>query len=517
MKRRILWADDEIDLLKSHIIFLEKHGYELTPVSNGSDAVELAKQERFDAVLLDEMMPGMDGLMVLAEIKSFDPDIPIIMITKSEEEHIMDDALGSRISDYLIKPVNPNQIYTTLKRLLDSRQLRNERISREYTRHVSQSRMNLAMGLDADGWIQAHIMNSKWDIELHEYNDQAMMQIQNDQKKEFRREFTKYIERQYTSLLDDEDVVLSHNVLDAHVKPLLKRGEKVVYIIIDCFRLDHFFAIEPELDRLFNVERSYYYSLLPTATPFSRNALFAGLLPRDIKNIYPDLWQENNDEESGLNNHEAELLSMYLDRNGIRLPKKPHYEKILSSDYARSAMKKLAHHRDDKMIGIVYNFVDVLSHQLSENEILQEIAPDEAAFRSLTRTWFSHSVLLDIMKAVSEEGATIVLTSDHGSITGERSTMVRGDRTTSTNVRYKYGKNLRCDDSAVVKVEDPAKWGLPTFGLGTNFLFAKEDYYLIYRNNYRQYDRLYHNTLQHGGISMEEMILPVFKLRPLSS
>ena len=514
MKRRILWADDEIDLLKSHIIFLEKKGYELTAVSNGSDAVELAKREHFDAVLLDEMMPGMDGLMVLSEIKTFDPDIPIVMITKSEEESIMDDALGSRISDYLIKPVNPNQIYTTLKRLLDSRELRSERISREYTKHVSQNRMNLSMGLDVDGWIQAHVMNSKWDIELQGYNDKGLMQIQADQKKEFRREFTKFVEREYPSWIESGGPVMSHHVLDKHVKPLIEEGGRVVFIIIDCFRLDHFLAIEPELDRFFTIDRDYYYSILPTATPFSRNALFAGLLPNDIKRNYPEFWQDNRDVETGLNKYESELMRLYFERNGIHLETKPHYEKVLTSDYARSLLKKKNFLKKNRMTGLVYNFVDVLSHQLSENELLQEIAPDEAAFRSLTRTWFSHSALLDIMKALSADDVTIVLTSDHGSITGERSSMVRGDRTTSTNVRYKYGKNLSCENSEVLRLENPESWGLPSSGLGTNFLFAKEDYYLIYKNNFRQYDRLYHNTLQHGGISMEEMILPVLKLKP---
>ena len=514
MKRKILWADDEIDLLKSHIIFLEKNGYDLTPVTNGADAVVLVKQEAFDAVLLDEMMPGMDGLSVLTEIKQFDPDLPVVMITKSEEEHIMDDALGSRISDYLIKPVNPNQIYTTLKRLLDSKQLRSERISREYTRQVSQNRIELAAGPDWDGWARIHFLNSKWDIELQGYNDPGLDQIHADQKKEFRREFSRYVERNYRSWIRGEGPRMSHNVLDSYVAPLLRAGEKVFFIVIDCFRLDHWLAIEPELDRMFRIERHHYYSILPTATPFSRNALFAGLLPSRIHALYRDTWESSANDETGLNRYESELIELYLERSGIKLDHKPHYEKILTTDYARSFYKRLGSLRNNRLISIVYNFIDLLSHQMSENDILQEIAPDEAAFRSLTKTWFSHSVLIEILQAIADAGAVAVVTTDHGSITGEKASIVRGDRTTSTNVRYKYGKNLRCNPSEVLKADNPEEYGLPSFGLGTNFLFAKEDYYLIYQNKFREYERLYHNTLQHGGISMEEMILPVAVLRP---
>jgi len=514
MKRKILWADDEIDLLKSHIIFLEKNGYELTPVTNGEDAVELVKRETFDAVLLDEMMPGMDGLTVLAEMKRYDPDLPVVMITKSEEEHIMDDALGSRISDYLIKPVNPNQIYSTLKRLLDARQLRSERISREYTTQVARNRMNLAMGMDWEGWIRVHTLNSKWDIELQDYNDPGLLQIHSDQKKEFRREFSRFVERNYRDWIEGNGPLLSHGILDEYVAPLLRSGERVYFIVIDCFRLDHWLAIEPELDKIFHIERHYYYSILPTATPFSRNALFAGLLPRDIKSIFSDSWQSSASDETGLNRYEPELLEKYLERAGIRLDHKPHYEKILTTDYARNFHRRMNDLRRNRMVSIVYNFIDLLSHQMSENDILQEIAPDEAAFRSLTRAWFSHSVLLEILKTIAAEGATAVVTSDHGSITGERASIVRGDRTTSANVRYKYGRNLWCEESEVFRVEEPEEYGLPSFGLGTNYLFANEDTYLIYRNRFREYDRLYHKTLQHGGISMEEMILPVSVLRP---
>ena len=514
MRRKILWADDEIDLLKSHIIFLEKNGYDLTPVTNGEDAIALVKEITFDAVLLDEMMPGMDGLSVLMEIKQHDPELPVIMITKSEEEHIMDDAIGARISDYLIKPVNPNQIYTTLKRLLDSRQLRSERISREYTRQAQQSRANLAAGMDYNDWVQVHVRSSTWDIELQEHNDPGLVQIHADQKKEFRREFSKYVVKQYRSWIRGDGPIMSHNILDKYVAPLLKNREKVYFIVIDCFRLDHWLAIEPQLDNLFKVERNYYYSLLPTATPFSRNALFAGLLPGEIANIFPDIWDAKASEETGMNSHEPELLDMYLARKGIRLDRKPHYEKILTTDFARNFLKKMGNLRENRMISIVYNFIDLLSHQMSENDILQEIAPDEAAFRSLTKTWFNHSVLLEILQAIAAEGATVVMTTDHGSITGERAAIVRGDRTTSTNVRYKYGKNLRCEPSEVFLVDKPAEYGLPSFGLGTNYLFAKEDYYLIYRNKYRQFDKLYQNTLQHGGISLEEMVLPVGILRP---
>ncbi|MBT4483907.1 MAG: PglZ domain-containing protein, partial [Candidatus Latescibacteria bacterium] len=448
------------------------------------------------------------------EIKQLDPDLPVVMITKSQEEHIMDDAIGSKISDYLIKPVNPSQIYTTLKRLLDSKQLRSERISRDYARQANQNRMELAMGLDHTGWAQIYTSLSKWNIELDEFNDPGLEQIHSDQKKEFRREFSKYVEKNYRSWIEGNGPVLSHKLLDKYVAPLLKNNEKVYYIVIDCFRLDHWIAIEPLLDTMFHVERNIYYSLLPTATPFGRNSLFAGLLPSEIANIFPDIWHSKDDNESGMNLYEPDLLEMYLTRAGIRLGQKPHYVKILTTEHARSFLKKITSLKENRLVSIVYNFIDLLSHQMAKNDILQEIAPDEAAFRNLTKTWFNHSVLLEILQAIADEGATVVITSDHGSITGERASIVRGDRTTSTTVRYKYGKNLRCEPSEVFFVGEPLEYGLPSLGFGTNYLFAKDDYYLIYKNKFREFEKLYNNTLQHGGISMEEMILPVGILRP---
>jgi CheY-like chemotaxis protein len=513
MKRKILWVDDEIDLLKAHVIFLEKKGYELIPVTNGQDAVALVKDQTFDVVLLDEMMPGIDGLSVLAEIKNYDPGLPVVMITKSEEEHLMDDALGSRISDYLIKPVNPSQIYTTLKRLLDSRQLRSERVSREYARQLNLNRQELALGLDYERWPQVYANISAWDIEIAAYNDPGLNQIHADQKKEYNREFIKYVEKNYRSWVHGDGPVLSHKLLDRYVAPLLKNNEKVYFIVIDCFRLDHWLAIESKLEELFYIDRNYYYSILPTATPFCRNALFAGLLPSEIVKIFPEIWQATGHDESGMNVHESSLLEMYLGRKGIRLERKPHYEKIFTTDDALAFQKKLGNLKDNQFISVVFNFIDLLSHQRSESNILQQIAPDEAAFRSLTRSWFEHSVLLDILRAAAAERSIVVMTTDHGNIMGEKASIVRGDRTTSTNVRYKYGKHLKCEPSEVFLVDEPGAYGLPSLGPGTTYLFAKNEYYLVYPNNFRQYQKLYQNSLQHGGISMEEMILPVGVLR----
>jgi len=529
MNRKILWADDEIELLKAHIIFLQKKGYDLTPVTNGQDAIELVKEQTFDAVLLDEMMPGGDGLSVLAEIKNHDPGLPVIMITKSEEEHIMDDALGARISDYLIKPVNPSQIYMTLKRLLDSRQLRGERVSREYTRQLNQNRLELMMGPDHERWAALYAGLAGWDIEIESFNDTGLFQIHTDQKREYRREFTRFVEQNYVSWLagdstklqiaegNKEKPVLSHRVLDRFVAPLIREGERVYFIIIDCFRLDHWLAIESKLQELFAIDRKYYFSILPTATPFCRNALFAGLLPRDIAVKYPEIWQSGGHDEMGMNQHEPELLQMYLSRNGIELGRKPHYEKIITNEDGTNLLKRLGNLRDIPLISVVYNFIDLLSHQRSESHILREIAPDEAAFRSLTRSWFEHSVLLDILRQAAAEGATVVMTTDHGSVMSEKASIVRGDRTTSTNVRYKYGKNLKAEPAEVLIVNDSQvrSFGLPSIGLGTTYLFAKNEHYLVYQNNFRQYQKLFQNTLQHGGISMEEMILPVGIMRPL--
>ena len=514
MKRKILWVDDEIELLKAHIIFLEKKGYHLTPVTNGADALDMIKREIFDAVLLDEMMPGMDGLSVLVEIKNIDPGLPVVMITKSEEEQIMNDALGSRISDYLTKPVNPSQIFTTLKRLLDSSQLRSERVSREYTRHTNRNRMALSAGLDHNGWAQTHDSLSRWDIEIEDFNDSGLKQIHHDQKKEFRHEFSKYIEKNYQFWIDGDGPDLSHNILDKYVAPHLKDGKKVYFLVIDCLRLDHWLAIEPKLEKLFNIDLKYYYSILPTATPFSRNSMFAGMLPYEINKFYPDIWREAGHGDASMNNHEHELLDMYLGRKGIRLDRKAVYEKVMKTDDAQVLHRKLGNLKQNQFISIVYNFIDLLSHQRSENDILMEIAPDEAAFRSLTTAWFEHSVLLDILKFIADEGATLILTTDHGSIIGEKASIVKGDRTTSTNIRYKYGRQLKANPSEVFNVDSPEKYGLPLIGSDTNYLFAKDDYCLIYQNNFRQYEKIYQNTFQHGGISMEEMILPIGTLTP---
>ncbi|MFC1489862.1 response regulator, partial [Candidatus Latescibacterota bacterium] len=384
MKRKILWVDDEIELLKAHIIFLEKKGYNLFPVTNGADALDMIKVETFDAVLLDEMMPGMDGLSVLVEIKNIDPGLPVVMITKSEEEEIMNDALGSRISDYLTKPVNPSQVFTTLKRLLDSSQLRSERVSREYSMQANQNRISLSGGLDHKGWVKIHDSLSRWDIEIEDFNDAGLKQIHRDQKKEFRREYSKYIEKNYLSWVQGEGPDLSHNILDKYVAPHLKAGKKVYFLVIDCLRLDHWLAIEPKLEKLFNIDLKYYYSLLPTATPFSRNAIFAGLTPYDINKIYPDIWRNAGHGEASMNNHEQELLEMYLGRNDIRLDNNVVYEKIMKTDDAQRLYKKLGNYKPNRFISIVYNFIDLLSHQRSENDILMELAPDEGAFRSLT-------------------------------------------------------------------------------------------------------------------------------------
>ncbi len=497
MKRTVLWVDDEIDLLKAHVIFLEKKGYTVVPVSNGEDAIDLVKQKTFDAILLDEMMPGMDGLSVLAELKNHDPGLPVIMITKSEEEHIMDDAMGSRISDYLIKPVNPNQIFTTLKRLLDTRQLRGERVSREYTMQANQNRMELATGLDHERWAQLFARLSAWDIEIEEYKTPVLPRYM---------PIIEGIQPRVLPASSKGTPVRVPRRRAGHVPNHTRRvcgaasqaRREGIPLRHDCFRYDHWLASEPMLENLFQIQRHLYYSILPTATPFCRNALFAGLLPREVANLFPDIYQLGGHEESGMNNHESELLDMYLNRKGIRIERKTYFDKIANTENALALQKKLPSLRDHRLIAVVYNFIDLLSHHRSESDILQEIAPDDAAFRSLARSWFGHSVLLDIFQEIAAEGATVVVTTDHGSMTGERASIVRGDRSTSTNVRYKYGRNLKCNPSEVILVDDPAAWGLPSFGPGSTYLLAKDDYYLIYPNNYRQYEKMLHNTLQHG-------------------
>jgi len=515
-KKKLLWVDDEIDLLRSHIIFLEERGYQVSPASNGEDAISLIQKERFDIVLLDEMMPGMDGLTTLENMKNIDPGVPVIMVTKSEEERLMDEAIGRRIDDYLTKPVNPSQILSACKRILDARRIQGQQLTRDYVSEFNKLKTQLSGGqLGWQEWARVHEDMSHWDLLLDSFPDVGLRQTHEDQKKEFNHAFGKYVEEHYRSWLKEENPpVLSVDVVAEHLYPLLSAKQQVFFVVIDCMRLDQWLALEEILKEYYDINRHLYYSILPTATPYSRNALFSGLYPGEIAQQYPDLWKPGTADDQSKNRYERQLLDHQLEKMGLHLAPDPKYVKILDVEEAASVSRKLSSYFDVPLTSLVFNFLDILAHGRSESEILQEIAPDETAFRSLMRSWFLHSHLFEILKTMAQRKVVVVVTTDHGSVLCTRGTKAFGKKDTSTNLRYKYGNNLRCDTKQSLLINKPQEYNLPVYSLNTTYIIAKEDFYFVYPTKFHQYQRQYKNSFQHGGISMEEMILPLAIMRP---
>ena len=514
MKKTILWADDEIDHLKPHILFLERKGFEIKAVTNGADAVSLVEKQNIDLVFLDEQMPGMDGLTTLAKIKKIAPQLPVVMITKSEEESIMEDAIGSKISDYLIKPVNPNQILLTIKRILERRRLTDEKAAQSYLQSFRSISSQLDSNPDWKEWISIYTQLTAWDIELQS-GDEGLRQILLDQIQQSNLAFGRFIDREYKYWLQKslpDRPVLSVDITKEYVIPQLDKVDSVFLIIIDCMRYDQWLVFEKLLTQYYSIDTDFYYSILPTATPYSRNAIFAGLYPADIEKRFPELWKNADGDESSLNQSEPELFEELLNRH--RVNAKFKYEKVLHQEDGKRISDKIHNYTQNKLNAFVFNFVDTLVHTRSDSQVLKEIAPDVAGFRSLARTWFEHSNLLQIFKELSTKNVKIVVTTDHGSIRAMRDTKVLGDKHTSTSLRYKFGRNLKCDDEAAIIVDDPETFRLPKIRPSINYIIAKEDYYFVYPTNYHKYQNKYNDTFQHGGASMEEMILPVSVLTP---
>ncbi|HEX9654121.1 MAG TPA: bifunctional response regulator/alkaline phosphatase family protein [bacterium] len=514
-KGRILWVDDEIELLRSHILFLEERGYGITPVTNADDALALLSHQPFDLVLLDEMMHGKDGLTALVEIKDSYPSLPVVMVTKSEEEILMDDAIGSKIDDYLTKPVNPSQILSTCKKILERTKITGERISRDYISEFNQISQMLQRPLTWQDWMKIYAMLCEWVIATDQHRDLGLKQTLSDQLRECNVEFAKFIEKNYHQWLNSRpsSPTLSVDLVAKYLAPLLKENRNVVFIVIDNLRLDQWLTIESLLYPFFTTKKELYFSILPTATPYARNAVFSGLFPSEIEEHYPNFWIQDDDEHS-LNRNEHQLLDHQLETLGIRLKPESKYVKILDVNEAKSVANKIASYSNIPLLSIVVNFVDILAHSRSDSEVLREITPDEAAYRSLTKSWFEHSYLFQILRELARRHSTVLITSDHGSVRGLRGAKVIGDRETSTNLRYKYGKSLKVDPKHAIIVKDPKAYRLPSKGINTNYLIAKEDYYFVYPTNYHYYLNYFRDSLQHGGVSMEEMILPIATLEP---
>lgn len=516
-KGKILWVDDEIELLRSHIIFLEERGYQVTPVTNADDAIALLDNEPFDMVLLDEMLHGKDGLTALGEIKEGHPSLPVVMVTKSEEETLMEDAIGSKIDDYLTKPVNPSQILLTCKKILESRKITGERISRDYISEFNEISERLASGLDWNGWFDIHTRLSEWAVETDQHRELGLKQMLHDQHRECNLEFGKFVEANYPLWLNGADgrPTLSIDLVRKYIVPHLINDRRVVFFVLDNLRMDQMLTIEPLLYPYFRMQRDCYCSILPTATPFSRNAIFSGLFPGEIEKRHPQFWQTGEDEQS-LNRFEHQLLDHQLDELGISLKPPTKYIKILDAKEARNVSKRISSYSNIPLVAIVVNFIDILAHSRSDSEVLREITPDEAAYRSLTKSWFEHSYVFQMLKKLCQTDCVVVITTDHGSIRGMRGAKVIGDKNTTSSLRYKFGKSLRVDAKHAIHIKDPGAYKLPAGGLNSNYLIAKEDFYFVYPTNYHHYLNYYRDSLQHGGASMEEMLLPVVTLEPKS-
>ena len=509
-KLKILWVDDEIDLLEPFVIFLQDKGYHVRKVSNRTDAVAMVLNEKFDLVLLDEMMPGMDGLATLQEIKQINPNLAVVMVTKSEEEGLMDKAIARQISDYLIKPINPNQIIMTVKKIFQADEIRHNQIGEEYSRYIAKLNQSLFQAPDWNDWKTIYKEMCKWDITIDEINDQALAHTHFLEKRNCNTEFTNYISSNYSEWLkQDERPTFSFDVLSETVTPLFDEGKPVYFIILDCMRLDQYLAIEPFLQELFDVDLDLYYSILPTATPYSRNSLFSGLLPIDIARMFPQYWSDSSDNENSRNRNEHQLLDAHIDDLGYKINPSSKYIKIFNMEEANFVLRKINSWSKEKLVVLVYNFLDLLAHHRSKDNILKETIPDEEALRAFTKHWFLHSAFYDALKQIAEQDATVVITTDHGSIRVNRATQAIGDKDTTITVRYKQGRNLTCNDRHAIYLKDPKDFGLPSNNIVDNYIFAKDDYYFVYPNSFHQYQRQYNGTFQHGGISMEEMLLPL--------
>ena len=511
---KILWVDDEIEILKPHILFLEQKGYEVDTSNNGDDGLELIMSRPYDIVFLDENMPGLTGIETLERIKKQYPNLPVVMITKSEEESIMEDAIGSKISDYLIKPVKPNQILLSLKKNLENKKLVSEKTTSTYQQEFRGISQDISNNPDFNGWTKIYKNLIRWELELEKSSDESMQEVLQFQKNEANQVFSKYVENKYLNWLNGREKthpVMSPTLFKEKVFPLLDTNESLFLILIDNLRYDQWKAIQPILEEFYRVEKEeLYYAILPTTTQYARNSIFAGLMPLEIERRYPKYWVAEEDEGTK-NQFEAELLGEQLKRYGRDI--KYAYHKILNLANGRKLVETLPNMLNNKLTVIVYNFVDMLSHARTEMEIIRELADDEKAYRSLMVSWFNNSPLFDVIKYLADKKVNILITTDHGSVRSQDPIKVIGDKNTTTNLRYKSGKSLNYNYKDVFEVKNPHDAFLPKTNVSSTYIFCRKNDFFAYPNNYNYYVNYYRNTFQHGGISLEEMLVPVAYLK----
>ncbi len=513
---RILWTDDEIDLLKPYILFLEEKGYSVSTAYDGEEALELVRKESFNLIFLDENMPGLSGLETLDKIKDISPSVPVVMITKSEEENIMDEAIGSKIADYLIKPVNPKQILLTIKKNIDHRRLVSQKTTSAYQMQFSQIGTLINAASSFENWVDLYKKLVFWEHELENLDESEMNQVLSMQWSDANAGFTRFIKLNYTDWFKEnaaERPVMSPHIFSKYVFPHLEKSKTVV-ILVDNLRYDQWKLIEPQINNLFSVDEEHTFcSILPTATQYARNAMFAGLMPSEIKKLSPEYWLDD-EEEGGKNMHEEELCRLQLQRQGIS--SSFHYEKISNQKHGKKVVENFSNLINYDLNILVYNFVDMLSHARTEMNVIKELAYDDRSYRSLTLSWFNNSYLLDLIRLISENNMKLVLTTDHGAVRVNNPLKVIGDRKTSANLRYKQGKNLNYQAKEVFEVTDPGAVHLPKSHVSTSYIFAGSNDYMVYPNNYNHFVNHFRNTFQHGGISLEEMVIPCVVMSPIS-
>lgn len=511
-KDRLLWADDEMDLLKPHILFLEEKGYEVVTTTNGQDALDLCKEQTFDLVFLDENMPGLNGIETLNRIKEILPSLPVVMITKSEEEDIMDQAIGSKIADYLIKPVNPMQILLTIKKNIHKDEIIHETTTTSFQQNFLKISQQINDSSSSEDWIDVYKKLVYWELELEQAKT-GMDEVLRQQKYEANNLFGRYVRKNYLNWIDQPEKrpLMSPDVFRTKVFPLLDAGETVFFILIDNFRFDQWQVIRRLLGDRFNIDESLYYSILPTATQYARNSIFSGLMPLQIQEMFPELWVDEEEEE-GKNLNESPLIQTQLER--FRKRYEFSYNKINNNQAGEKLLGKVKSLLSTPLNVVVFNFIDMLSHARTESKMIRELASTEAAYRSLTESWYKHSAISELIDFLADQNVKIIITTDHGTIRVENPVKVIGDRNTNTNLRYKVGKNLNYDAKQIFEIRNPDRHGLPSPNVSSTYIFVSGNDYFAYPNNYNYYASYYKDTFQHGGISLEEMLIPLITLEP---